>query len=977
MSSQTESYDRDGRSRGVARRGGKKLFRPPATAIAFVALSAPLIGSSRAAEAAPAGTAHYPDLQSTIPLTGLFIENPTPTTRLLSYTHIIPNLGDGQFEIRPLYDPKTDTARGFQRLYTHDSAGNWSILSETPIVGTFFYHAAHGHYHFPLADYGLFNVAPDGSLGAEVAPSTKLGFCIADDLVMNSALPHFSSVFGYSGGSCPDPTALRGISVGWGDLYDRTDAGQSIDITNLPDGTYWFRTSVDPFDYLLEKDKSNNITDLKIRIAGNTVAVLAGPFFPDSTPPQVALVAPAGGASLSGSVLLTATATDPSGIARLQFLADGSAIGNPIVGGPYTISWDTTAVPDGVHYLSAQVTAGSGRIGTASAVTVTVANQAPTPVDQTISVDGSGPVTTPAFSVAAGQLLLAFVASDGPSSGGQGSTVSSAGLSWTLLKRTNAQLGSAEIWTATSTSPLVNTAVTSTQTVGSYAQSLTVVSFANAGGAGATGGANAPSGAPSVSLVTTQAGSLIYGVGNDWDNALARVVPTGQVMVHQKIDTVLANTAWVQTTATPIPAAGTPIVLNDTQPTIDRWNFSAVEIRPPSGILLISGVLAANRTTSSATIQWTTNVPASSRVDYGVDANYGGVASDSALVASHSVPLTGLSPGTTYHYKITSQDALGNLATTGDFIFTTAGLSVISCTISSPVSGATVSGAVAVSANASSTASITGIQFKLDGGNLGAEVTTLPYAISWDTTSATNGSHVLTATARDPTGNVAVSAPVSVVVSNTPPPVVTVDQTVSIEGTGAVTTPGLSATAGRLLVAFVASDGPFSGGQAATVSGAGLSWTLVKRTNDQAGTAEVWMATATGPLTSAAVTSTQLVGGYNQSLTVASFVNAGGVGAFAGASAPGGAPSVSLVTTRAGSLIYGVGNDWDNAIARVLGPGQVMIHQSVDTTLANTYWVQAASAPSPTSGTTVGLNDTQPTTDRWNFAAIEIVPATR
>src|SRR5207245_3317331 len=63
---------------------------------------------------------------------------------------------------------------------------------------------------------------------------------------------------------------------------------------------------------------------------------------------------------------------------------------------------------------------------------------------------------------------------------------------------------------------------------------------------------------------------------------------------------------------------------------------------------------------------------------------------------------------------------------------------------------------------------VVGVQFKLDGANLGAEVTAAPYAISWNTTGATNGSHTLTAIARDAAGNTATSSAVSVTVDNAP-----------------------------------------------------------------------------------------------------------------------------------------------------------------------------------------------------------------
>jgi hypothetical protein len=93
--------------------------------------------------------------------------------------------------------------------------------------------------------------------------------------------------------------------------------------------------------------------------------------------------------------------------------------------------------------------------------------------------------------------------------------------------------------------------------------------------------------------------------------------------------------------------------------------------------------------------------------------------------------------------------------------------------ISSPTNGSTVSGTVSVSANASDDVGVAGVQFMVDGANLGAEDTTGPYAISWNTTTAINGSHVITAAARDAAGHTTTSNPVTVTVLNNtsaPPP---------------------------------------------------------------------------------------------------------------------------------------------------------------------------------------------------------------
>jgi len=88
--------------------------------------------------------------------------------------------------------------------------------------------------------------------------------------------------------------------------------------------------------------------------------------------------------------------------------------------------------------------------------------------------------------------------------------------------------------------------------------------------------------------------------------------------------------------------------------------------------------------------------------------------------------------------------------------------------ITAPAGRATVSGSsVSISADASDNVGVLGVQFKLDGANLGSEVTTPPYGISWNTTAVANGSHTLTAVARDAADNTTTSNGVTVTVSNT------------------------------------------------------------------------------------------------------------------------------------------------------------------------------------------------------------------
>ena len=107
--------------------------------------------------------------------------------------------------------------------------------------------------------------------------------------------------------------------------------------------------------------------------------------------------------------------------------------------------------------------------------------------------------------------------------------------------------------------------------------------------------------------------------------------------------------------------------------------------------------------------------------------------------------------------------------------------------ITNPTSGQNVSGTITVSAAASDNFGVVGVQFKVDGNNLGAEDTTNPYSVSWNTTTVANGNRTLTAVARDAAANTTVSSPVTVNVANP------VDTTPPSTPTGVTATP-VSAT---------------------------------------------------------------------------------------------------------------------------------------------------------------------------------------
>ncbi|MBS3053635.1 MAG: hypothetical protein J4469_03970, partial [Candidatus Aenigmarchaeota archaeon] len=125
-----------------------------------------------------------------------------------------------------------------------------------------------------------------------------------------------------------------------------------------------------------------------------------------------------------------------------------------------------------------------------------------------------------------------------------------------------------------------------------------------------------------------------------------------------------------------------------------------------------------------------------------------------------------VSPAATSTYTLTCTGP-GGTTTQSTMVIVTAATDTIApvVSITSPSVGATVFNTTTVTASASDNIEVVGVQFKLDSTALGIEDTTSPYSVSWDTKTAANGAHTLTATARDVAGNVATDS-VGVTVSN-------------------------------------------------------------------------------------------------------------------------------------------------------------------------------------------------------------------
>jgi hypothetical protein len=144
-----------------------------------------------------------------------------------------------------------------------------------------------------------------------------------------------------------------------------------------------------------------------------------------------------------------------------------------------------------------------------------------------------------------------------------------------------------------------------------------------------------------------------------------------------EVSTVVADNTPPQTTGTdPVSVEPLPV---DPIP-VDPLPADPLPVDPPDTTVktadgtppVLSGIAVSGQTGTAVTISWTTNEASDSQIEYGTTTGYGSsTAIDPSTVFSHTQVLTGLTPATTYHFKVLSSDAADNLAASEDYAFTT------------------------------------------------------------------------------------------------------------------------------------------------------------------------------------------------------------------------------------------------------------------------------------------------------------------
>ena len=119
---------------------------------------------------------------------------------------------------------------------------------------------------------------------------------------------------------------------------------------------------VDSFTYRVANSVGSATGVVKVTVTADLVA------------PTVSLTSPTGG-QVSGSVLVAANASDNVGVAGVSFFDGTTPIGAQDTSAPYSVTWNTSALANGPHTLTAVARDTTGHTTTSAAVTVTVSNQ--------------------------------------------------------------------------------------------------------------------------------------------------------------------------------------------------------------------------------------------------------------------------------------------------------------------------------------------------------------------------------------------------------------------------------------------------------------------------------------------------------------------------------------------------------------------------------------------------------------------------
>src|SRR5437899_1049936 len=520
------------------------------------------------------------------------------------------------------------------------------------------------------------------------------------------------------------------------------------------------------------------------------------------------MTAPASGATVSGTTTITATASDNVGVVGVQFLLDGANLGTEDTAAPYAVAWDTRTAANGSHTLTARARDAAGNTTTSAAVTVTVSNDT-TPPTVSMTAPASGATVSGTTTITAtasdnvGVVGVQFKI-DGANLGTE-DTAAPYAVAWDTRTATNAS----HTLTAVARDAAGNTTTSAAVTVTVFNDTTPPTVSVTAPASGATvSGTTTITATASDNVGVAGVQFLLDGANLGTEDTAAPYAVAWDTRTAANGSHTLTARARDAAGNTTTSAAVTVTVSNDTTP-------PTVSMTAPA-----SGATVSGTTTITATASDNVGVVG---VQFKIDgANLGtedtaapyAVAWDTRTATNASHTLTAV-----------ARDAAGNTTMSAAVtvtVFNDTTPPTVSMT--APASGATVSGTTTITATASDNVGVAGVQFLLDGANLGTEDTAAPFTVEWDTTTASNASHTLTAVARDAAGNTTTSAAGTVSVANTTGSTISIEETTTAVEYIRIWTQNYTGTPGGWSGGSVAFSVEATARATLRFTGTGVSW---------------------------------------------------------------------------------------------------------------------------------------------------------
>jgi hypothetical protein len=268
-----------GTSRGDDRRHAARLLVGVAIS-ATLALTMAACGSDETSrlDGPPKGVPVLPDLVAEPPV-DLQTKHETSGAWSMRFSSTLVNVGDADFI---LHGDRVGNQWVVEQQVALSESGSELRPTDAEVVWG---GDGHNHWHIKrVATYRIEAVNEDGTpvVGGEGRSDTKVGFCFFDSHKKLDGGPKKAQ---YKREGCgnkeTDTDFFMGLSPSWGDVYDITLPGQSVDITDLPDGRYRIWVEADPQGWFAEVTRDNNVTWVDVKLTtrasdGLRIAVIVG-----------------------------------------------------------------------------------------------------------------------------------------------------------------------------------------------------------------------------------------------------------------------------------------------------------------------------------------------------------------------------------------------------------------------------------------------------------------------------------------------------------------------------------------------------------------------------------------------------------------------------------------------------------------------------------------------------------------------------